>query len=53
MALRIEIVPVLYKKGLWRVRIGDLSGSSESHHLTKKELLKKILDKINESFPEN
>ena len=46
-SLRIEIGES-YKKGLYSLRIGDLTGATESNLLTKKEILEEIEEEINE-----
>lgn len=45
MALRIEI-DKSYHKGLYRLRIGDITGSTERCNITCKELMKSIVDEI-------
>lgn len=45
--LRIEIKKS-YHPNLYNMRIGDLSGSSESDNFTKEEILKEISDEMKE-----
>ena len=46
MAIRIEITKMY--NGLLELRIGDLSGSSESSNITKEEVLSEISNEIDE-----
>ena len=47
MALRIEIVKMGYKDK-WRIRIGDLSGSTEMSSVDMNEILGEIKDSMEE-----
>jgi hypothetical protein len=52
MALRIEIAPI-FIKGLWRLRIGDLTGACELYHISKEEVLKEISDQMDDYYKNN
>ena len=41
-----------YKSNKFNIKIGDISGSTESSNSTKMEVLEDISDEIDEMFPE-
>ncbi len=47
MALRIEIKYIKYNKK-WELRIGDISGASETSNISAQEVLDEIADRMKE-----
>lgn len=47
MTINIEIGKA-YISDRWRIRIGDIQGSTEMSNISKEELIKEILDAIEE-----
>lgn len=46
-AIRIEITRT-WRNGLWKIRIGDIVGSTTTSNITKEEVLSEIKDKMDE-----
>ena len=46
MVINIEIQQSPWKKDSWCIRVGDISGSTESSNISKKELMSEIREQL-------